>query len=114
MNPAPRRSSTEHSPTAQSTSDPGTFGRRDHLGHHSMGYATMPTPEDPGGAPVRENYVVAQAVQASLRSIPVHAVAVVARGLVGTDVHVEREYEIRQAPLISPFDGVNWIYAARD
>lgn len=37
---------------------------------------SLPTPEDPGQAPVWENYVVAQAVQASLGQIPEHALAV--------------------------------------
>lgn len=35
-----------------------------------------PTPEDPGQSPVWENYIVAQAVQASLGQIPEHALAV--------------------------------------
>ncbi|MDC7122693.1 hypothetical protein OMK64_14235 [Cellulomonas fimi] len=37
---------------------------------------TFPTPDDPGLAPVWENYVVAQVVQASLGVIPEHALAV--------------------------------------
>lgn len=37
---------------------------------------SLPTPEDPGRSPVWENYVVAQAVQASLGQIPAHALAV--------------------------------------
>jgi hypothetical protein len=37
---------------------------------------TMPTPDDLGRAPLWENYVVAQAVQASLALIPTHAIAV--------------------------------------
>lgn len=36
----------------------------------------FPTPDDPGLAPIWENYVVAQVVQASLGLIPEHAVAV--------------------------------------
>lgn len=36
----------------------------------------LPTPEDPGRAPIWENYIVAQAVQASLGQIPEHALAV--------------------------------------
>lgn len=36
---------------------------------------TLPTPEDPGRAPVWENYIVAQAVQAALGVIPQHALA---------------------------------------
>ncbi|MBM7497477.1 hypothetical protein [Oerskovia paurometabola] len=35
----------------------------------------MPTPEDPGRAPVWENYVVAQVAQASLGLVPRNAVA---------------------------------------
>ncbi|WP_157181454.1 hypothetical protein [Actinopolymorpha alba] len=37
---------------------------------------SLPTPEDPRRAPVWENYIVAQAVQASLGLIPQHALAV--------------------------------------
>ena len=37
---------------------------------------SMPTPDDPGAAPVWENYVVAQACQASLGLIPRSALAV--------------------------------------
>lgn len=44
---------------------------------------TMPTPDDPANAPVWENYVVAQAVQASLRLIP--------RGTLAFGVEVDRE-----------------------
>jgi hypothetical protein len=36
---------------------------------------SLPTPEDPGRAPVWENYIVAQVVQASLGQIPEHALA---------------------------------------
>jgi hypothetical protein len=36
----------------------------------------FPTPDDPADAPVWENYVVAQAAQASLGLIPVRALAV--------------------------------------
>lgn len=36
----------------------------------------FPTPDDPKRAPAWENYVVAQAVQASLGQIPEHALAV--------------------------------------
>ena len=36
----------------------------------------LPTPGDPAGSPVWENYIVAQAVQATLGQIPVHALAV--------------------------------------
>ena len=36
----------------------------------------LPTPNDPAHAPVWENYIVAQAVQAMLGQIPVHALAV--------------------------------------
>ena len=41
----------------------------------------FPSPEDPGRAPVWENYVIAQAVQASLGLIPRHALAM------GVEVH---------------------------
>lgn len=37
---------------------------------------SFPSPVDPGGAPVWENYMVAQAVQASLGLIPRNALAV--------------------------------------
>lgn len=36
----------------------------------------LPTPDDPKGSPVWENYVVAQAVQAMLGIVPIHALAV--------------------------------------
>ena len=36
----------------------------------------LPTPQDPGRAPVWDNYVVAQVAQASLGLIPNHALAV--------------------------------------
>ncbi len=36
---------------------------------------SLPTPEDPGRAPIWENYVIAQAVQASRGQIPEHALA---------------------------------------
>lgn len=36
---------------------------------------SLPTPEDPGRAPVWENYVIAQAVAASRGQIPEHALA---------------------------------------
>ena len=41
-----------------------------------MDAMNYPSPQDPGRAPVWENYVVAQAVQASLGLIPEHALAV--------------------------------------
>lgn len=104
-----------------------------------------PTPEDPGRAPVWENYVVAQTVQASLGLVPRHALAVgvevvgvVVRlrfqftetteddhadvadivseleVLVGEDVRIEVDQEIRREPVIRPWDGVRWIYRARE
>lgn len=36
---------------------------------------SLPTPEDPGRAPVWENYVIAQTVEASRGQIPEHALA---------------------------------------
>lgn len=36
---------------------------------------SLPTPEDPGQAPVWENYVIAQTVEASRGQIPEHALA---------------------------------------
>jgi hypothetical protein len=36
---------------------------------------TLPTPDDPARAPIWDNYVVAQAVQASLARLPPHALA---------------------------------------
>ena len=36
---------------------------------------SLPTPEDPGRAPVWENYVIAQTVAASRGQIPAHALA---------------------------------------
>jgi hypothetical protein len=104
-----------------------------------------PTPEDPGRSPVWENYIVAQAVQASLGQIPEHALAVSVEvagarvrlrfqlseateddvadmddivseleGLVGPDVHVDRIHEVRpQREIISPSEGVIWIFLAR-
>ena len=41
-----------------------------------MDATRLPTPNDPGAALVWENYVVAQAVQASLGLVPQHALAV--------------------------------------
>jgi hypothetical protein len=37
---------------------------------------SLPTPDDPGRAPVWENYIVAQTVQAMLGQVPEHALAV--------------------------------------
>lgn len=45
----------------------------------------LPTPEDPGRSPAWENYVVSQAVQASLGLLPRSALAVGVR-VAGTDV----------------------------
>ena len=36
----------------------------------------LPSPDNPQNAPVWENYIVAQAVQASLGLVPLHAVAI--------------------------------------
>jgi hypothetical protein len=103
-----------------------------------------PSPEDPSRAPVWENYVVAQVVQASLGSIPEHALAVGAEvtgrnvrlrfqltelterdredmvdiageleALVGPDVRVELVQELRQDRVVSPHDGVLWIFLKR-
>jgi len=36
---------------------------------------SLPTPEDPGSAPIWENYVIAQTVEASRGQIPEHALA---------------------------------------
>lgn len=47
---------------------------------------TLPSPDDPARAPVWDNYVVSQAVQASLRLIPRSALAV--------GIEVDR-YEVR-------------------
>jgi hypothetical protein len=41
-----------------------------------MDAMSMPAPDDPGRAPVWENYVVAQTVQAMLGQVPEHALAV--------------------------------------
>lgn len=48
---------------------------------------SFPSPENPANAPVWENYIVAQAVQASLGQLPEHSLAV---GVVveGTDVEL--------------------------
>ena len=105
---------------------------------------TLPTPEDPRGAPVWENYLVAQLTHAALGLLPRRAVALGVEvnnydvtvhcqlssvtvadqedlteiaselaTLVGDDVHVRIAYDVRQRPIISPHDGVRWIYAAR-
>jgi len=47
-------------------------------------------------------------VQASLGSVPRNAFAVG-----GNRVHVVGDYELRPEQLISPHDGVCWIYLAR-
>lgn len=52
----------------------------------------FPAPEDPKQAPVWENYVVAQAAQASLRIIPAYAYAV------GVEVERARVTLVVQAP----------------
>ena len=53
----------------------------------------FPAPDDPAASPVWENYVVAQAAQAALRSIPPYAHAV--------GVHVDRNHValVIQVPL---------------
>lgn len=53
----------------------------------SMDTMSWPTPEDPGRAPVWDNYVIAQTVQASLGGIPPHAVAMGVR-VAGTEVQL--------------------------
>jgi hypothetical protein len=54
-----------------------------------MGAVTvhLPSPDDPGLAPVWDNYIVAQAVQASLGLIPKHAVAI-GVAVAGTEVRL--------------------------
>jgi hypothetical protein len=54
----------------------------------------MPTPDDPRGAPVWDNYVVAQVVQASLGLIPEHALAV---GVEVTGNEVCLRFQLTQA-----------------
>jgi hypothetical protein len=110
-----------------------------------MDVMSLPTPDDPGRAPVWDNYVVAQAVQACLGLLPRSALAVGVR-VAGTDVelrfqlrelteadavdiddivselevltgehvHVDKTYEIRAEPAISPDDQVCWIFLARE
>lgn len=56
----------------------------------------FPTPDDPKRAPVWENYVIAQAAQATLRSIPADAHAL------GVEVHGQRVVLVLQAPAGSP------------
>ena len=104
----------------------------------------FPTPSDPAHAPVWENYITAQATQASLGQIPAHALAVGVQvdgvqvrlrfqmsectdddqddidsivseleALVGQDVHVGVFSEMRTDAVISPHDGVSWIFAVR-
>ena len=53
----------------------------------------FPTPDDPAASPVWENYVVAQAAQAPLRSIPPYAQAV------GVEVHRHQVALVVQVPL---------------
>lgn len=104
-----------------------------------------PTPDDPGRAPIWENYMMAQATAASVGLIPVHALAYGVEidryrvrlryqlaeltdadvqdmvdtvdeleDLVGPAVHVDYVHELRRRPLISPHDGVRWIFLSRD
>jgi hypothetical protein len=55
-----------------------------------------PTPEDPKRAPVWENYVIAQAAQASLGMIPAQAHAL------GVEVEGRQVALVLQAPAASP------------
>ena len=104
----------------------------------------FPTPFDNADAPVWDNYILAQAVQASLGLIPLHAHAIGLRiagpkveihfqlsqvteqdeldmdditsemeDLVGEDVEVMRVYEVREAPALSPKEGMRWVYRRR-
>lgn len=105
----------------------------------------FPSPDDLHNAPTWNNYVVAQAVQASLGLIPHTALAVGVRVngfdvrlqfqlsemdaaaaediediridlnlLLGDAVQVEATHELRAERLVSPRDGVRWIFLARD
>lgn len=56
----------------------------------------FPAPDDPKQAPVWENYVIAQAAQASLRSIPSAAHAL------GVEVSGDRVVLVLQTPDASP------------
>lgn len=104
----------------------------------------FPSPADLARAPIWDNYVIAQTVQASLGLIPSDALAVgveVAgnrvrvvfqlsalspqglvdmddivdelRALMGDDVDVARAHVLLDHPVISPHDGVSWIFLAR-
>jgi hypothetical protein len=103
---------------------------------------TLPSPDDPAHAPVWDNYVVAQAVQASLALIPPHTLALgVAvdrfdvelvfqlsgatdrrdisqiwenfEALVGGAINVTARHEVRQGRDVSALDGIRWVYLAR-
>ena len=105
----------------------------------------LSTPENLGQAPLWENHIIAQAVQASLGLIPRNALAVgiSVSGpvtefffqmsaltdddekdmndivdefvmLVGDGVRAGKRHEVRTSRVISPFDGVCWIFLARN
>ena len=61
----------------------------------------MPTPEDPKQAPVWENYIVAQAAQASLGLIPEHALAV---GVSVDQLNVQLRFQLSEISEIDQTD----------